>query len=123
MHELSIVSVLAEKILGFLDEQKASKVLVVRVAVGELTLLEAEQMRFCYTAVSEGTPLQGSCLEIETVQAAVECAICRYQGRPKYWDDALAFAAVPTLECPGCGAAAEAVRGHECEIKSVQFFR
>lgn len=123
MHEFSIVSGIAEKVFAFFEEQKPSQVLVVRVAVGELTLLEAEQMRFCYAAVCQGTALEGSSLDIETVEATVECPRCRYQGRPKYWDGALAFVVVPTLQCPQCGGAVAATTGHECSIKSVQFVR
>jgi hydrogenase nickel incorporation protein HypA/HybF len=121
MHELSIASGIVEKVLAFAGEQDLAKVLAVRVAVGELSQIEAEQLQFCYSAITKETAIEGSTLEIENVEAAVNCPHCMYEGRPKYWDGALAFASVPTLECPRCGKAAEATQGHECAIKTIRF--
>ena len=55
MHELSIASSLAESVPEFLETHKAKKVVAVRLATGELTYVEAEQLRFCYNFVTEGT--------------------------------------------------------------------
>jgi hydrogenase nickel incorporation protein HypA/HybF len=95
--------------------------MLVRLAVGELTHLEPEQLSFCYGAITAETPLEGSSLEIEKVDAAVQCPHCAYRGRPKYWDELLADTRVVTLCCPQCGRQAEAIQGHECAIKSVRY--
>lgn len=121
MHELSIASAVVEKVLAFVAERSVKRVLAVRLAVGELSHVEAEQLSFCYTAITQETPLQDSALEIEKVEAVVRCNYCSYSGRPKYWDDALLAVPVPTLECPSCGSAVEAVEGNDCAIKSVRF--
>ncbi len=121
MHELSMVSTLVESVLEFVDTHQVRKVLNVKLSVGELTCVEAEQMRFCYTALTGQTPIEGSVLEIETVPAVVKCPHCFYQGPPKYWEDALFVASVPTLQCPECGKAAEAIQGHDCAIKSIKY--
>ncbi len=123
MHELSIASGIVDNVLAFAEEQPFAQVLTVRVAVGELTRLEGEQLQFSYAAITKETALEGSTLEIERVEAAVQCAHCGYGGRPKYWEDALAFASVPTLQCPDCGQAAEATQGHDCVIKTIRFVR
>ncbi len=123
MHEFSIATSIAEKVLSFAAEQELAQVLTVRLAIGELTHLEPEQLRFCYTSITEATAIAGSELEIEKIEAAVECPHCSYRGAPKYWEEANAFVAVPTLQCPNCGKAAHATRGHECEIRSVQVTR
>lgn len=121
MHELSIVSTLVESVLEFVDKHEISKVLNVRLSVGELTCVEEEQMQFCYSALTEKTMLGGSVLEIEKVSAEVNCPHCMYQGAPKYWEDALCQAPIPTLQCPNCGKAADAARGHECTIKTIKY--
>ncbi len=59
MHELSIASSLVESVLEFLETHKAKKVVAVRLAIGELTCVEAEQLRFCYNSVTEGTAIAG----------------------------------------------------------------
>ena len=121
MHELSIASAVVDSVLEFLETHEVKKVLTVRLAVGELSHVEAEQLRFCYTAITQETAMEDSTLEIESVPAVVECPHCSYHGRPKYWEDALSAAPVPTLECPNCRAATEPVEGNDCAIKTIQF--
>jgi hydrogenase nickel incorporation protein HypA/HybF len=121
MHEFSIASAIVDSVLEFVGRQPVKKVLAVKLAIGELSHIEAEQLCFCYTAITEQTPIQGSVLEIETVEAVVQCGQCSYRGRPNYWDDALVAAPILTLECPNCGAAVEPIEGRDCAIKSIRF--
>ena len=122
MHELSIASAVVESVLKFVSvRQHVKKVLAVKLAIGELSHVEADQLRFCYVAITEQTPIQDSVLEIETVEAVVRCEQCSYCGRPKYWDDALSVGPIPTLQCPNCGATVEAIEGNDCAIKSIRF--
>lgn len=120
MHELSIASGLLEKLLDFAEKNPGKKIVEVRLAVGELSHIEHEQLRFCYEAIATETPLEGSKLEIEKIEAMVKCPHCGYRGRPKYWDGALSGIPVATLECPSCGKATEATDGKECAIKSLR---
>jgi hydrogenase nickel incorporation protein HypA/HybF len=121
MHELSIASGLVEKLLQFSSENPNKKIIEVRLAVGEFSHIESEQLRFCYTAVITETPLDGSTLSIEKVEAMVQCPHCSYRGRPKYLDDLISEKPVATLQCPACGKAAQAIEGEECAIKSVKY--
>lgn len=121
MHELSIASGLVEKLLDFAEKNPAKKVVEVNLAVGELSHIESEQLRFCYEAITTETPLAGSRLEIEKIEALVKCPHCSYRGRPKYWDGALSGIPVATLECPSCGKTTEATDGQECAIRSLRF--
>jgi hydrogenase nickel incorporation protein HypA/HybF len=121
MHELSIAAGLVEKLLQFSGENPEKKIVIVRLAVGELSHIEGEQLRFCYGAITSETPLEGSTLKIEKIDAMVRCPHCSYRGRPKYWDGALSGIPVATLECPACGKAAEATDGQECAIQSIRF--
>lgn len=121
MHELSIASSLVEKLLQFLEDNPDKKIIEVRLAVGEFSHIESEQLRFCYTAVITETPLDGSTLSIESVEALVQCPHCSYEGRAKYLDDLISEKPVATLQCPSCGKAAQAIEGEECAIKSVRY--
>ncbi|MGI9115049.1 MAG: hypothetical protein DLM52_09015 [Chthoniobacterales bacterium] len=123
MHEFSIACSLVEKLLQFAAENPDKKIVEVRLEVGELSHIEEEQLRFSYSSITAETPLEGSVLQIEHVEAAVECSYCHYRGRPKYWHDALSEGPVATLQCPQCGKAASAVAGQECAIKSVKFLQ
>jgi hydrogenase nickel incorporation protein HypA/HybF len=122
MHELSIASSVVESVLDFVSvRQRIKKVLAVRLAIGEFSHVEAEQLRFCYMAITDQTPIQDSVLEIERIEAVVRCEQCSYRGRPKYWADALSVGPILTLQCPNCGATVEAVEGNDCAIKSIRF--
>lgn len=123
MHEFSIASSIVETLLEFTRKERASAVLSVQLAVGELTQVEAEQLTFCYDAIIKETPLEGSTLEIERIKAVVRCSGCSYAGPPQYWDAALCFVAVPTLKCPLCGETVNIIGGEECSIRKVKFIR
>ncbi|HET7623691.1 MAG TPA: hydrogenase maturation nickel metallochaperone HypA [Verrucomicrobiae bacterium] len=121
MHELSIAATIMEDVLQFVEAHQINKVLRVRLAIGELTCVQPEQLKFCYESVTRETAIQNSSLEIEEVSALVKCPHCSYAGPPKYWMDSLTDAPVPTLQCPDCGRATEAEQGHECVIKTIQY--
>ena len=123
MHEFSIATSIVESVLEFAAKQQFAELLSVRLTIGELANIDAEQLSFCYEAITKGTPIEGSTLEIEKSEARVQCAACSYQGRPKYWDDALYFTAVPTLQCPDCGKGVDIIEGQDCAIKTVRFMR
>ncbi len=83
MHELSIASAVVDSVLEYLDAHEVKKVMMVRLAVGELSHVEAEQLRFCYMAITQETAMENSTLEIESVPAIVECPHCSYHGTPQ----------------------------------------
>lgn len=121
MHELSIAATVMEDVLTFVQSRGIAKVTRVRLAIGELTCVQPEQLKFCYESVTRETPLADSELEIEAVPARVACPHCGYEGAPRYWRDSLADVPVPTLQCPGCGKSADAAQGHECAIRTIQY--
>ena len=69
MHEFSIAGNLVEKLPDFADENPDKKIVEVRVAIGEFTQIEEEQLRFCYESIITEMPIAGSRLKIETVEA------------------------------------------------------
>src|SRR5262245_27025552 len=109
MHEFSLATQIVESVTQFVESQQGEReVLKVRLLVGELAGIEAEQLRFCYNSITRETPLEHSVLEITSSAALVRCPHCRYQGSPKYLNGPLARAKVPTLQCPCCGRSVEA---------------
>jgi hydrogenase nickel incorporation protein HypA/HybF len=121
MHELSIASSIVESVLEFAAKKEVRKVLEVKLLIGELMAVESEQLRFCYAAITRETAMEDSSLEIEQVEATVSCQHCSFRGRPKYWEDALSFGPIATLQCPECGKVAESVQGKECAIKAIKY--
>ena len=52
MHELSIVASIVESVLEFVETRQIRQVLLVRLAVGELTQLAPDQLQFCYESIA-----------------------------------------------------------------------
>lgn len=50
----------------------------VNLQVGQLRQVVPETLRYCWTLVSEGTPLAGSVLEVESVPARIACRVCAH---------------------------------------------
>lgn len=121
MHEFSIAASIVESVLDFVEAHRARQVLVVRLRVGELTCVAVEQLQFCYESITRETAAADSVLEIDRVEASIQCPHCAYAGRPKYWEEAAGLTPVVTLECPRCGRTAEAAEGHECTIQAIQY--
>ena len=82
---------------------------------------EWEQLRFCYGAITRETVIEESVLELEPSSAVVSCHSCSYLGPPKYWEDDVARASTPTLQCPHCGKTTQAIQGHECSIRKIRY--
>ena len=60
MHELSIAATVMEDVLGFVEARGIGRVVRVRLAIGELTCIQPEQLKFCYESVTRETPLADS---------------------------------------------------------------
>ena len=102
------------------EKRKAKKVTEVHLAIGKLTFLGLEQVRFAYEALTKGTILEGSKLVFEEQEGVVKCNHCGYKGDFKYEDDPMYHMPVPTLKCPRCGGVVNIVAGKECTIKSIK---
>ena len=121
MHELSLASAVADKVMNHAQSRPGERVAVVRVGVGEWMCVQEEQLSFCYRAITQETPIGDSELEIERIPGLVRCPRCGYEGPPKYWEEAQWMAAVPTLQCPECGETAEVTQGQDCAIRAIRY--
>jgi hydrogenase nickel insertion protein HypA len=120
MHEFSIAHQIVEVVLRTAREQEARQVERVVVVIGELALLNGEQVRFWVEQLFEQKPeTQGAQLDIETRVARVRCAECGYQGPPPMPGPEAHFL-MPSLVCPQCGQAGmEIQEGRECLVQRI----
>ena len=94
VHELGIAESALE--LALAQAQKAGAVRVDQIVlrVGALSGVDAEALRFAFTAILPGTPAEGALLQIDPVPAVAYCPDCR-QDFP--------LAENFFMECPTCG--------------------
>lgn len=94
MHELS----LCLQIHKVAERGAAGRpVQTVHLQVGQLRQVVPDSLRYCWTLVTEGTPLAGSVLDIDSIAVTATCADC---------DAVTRIANTLILVCDGCGSTA-----------------
>ena len=119
MHEFSVTSQIVNSILKEAERHKAKKIVQVNLAIGKLTFLGIEQIRFAYKLLVKGTIAEKSKLVIKEKDGIVKCK-CGYEGNFKYEDDPIYHVPTPTLKCPKCGNIVDIVEGKECTVESIK---
>ncbi len=76
MHELSYAQALLDEILRLAEENNAKRVTKIHLVIGELLLINPEQLKFCFSAISRGTVAEGAEIEIEFIKPKIVCTKC-----------------------------------------------
>lgn len=120
MHEYSISSEIVKTVLGAAAENETRKVLSVQLEIGELALLNAEQVSFWIHELFKGTIAEGSKVKIKKVRARIRCGSCGYHGGMKS-DRADSFQHLVPQSCPKCGSFQIKIeKGRECFLRRIQ---
>jgi hydrogenase nickel incorporation protein HypA/HybF len=120
MHEFALTSQLVQAVLGEAEKHGASRVVEVHVAIGQLTFLGVDQVRFAYQLLVKNTAMEGSQLVVESVDGRVRCDACGYTGPIGALEDPVYHVTVPTLACPRCDAPVEVIGGREFLIRHIK---
>lgn len=112
MHELSLAHGIVEQASEAAQRAGAARVVAVRLRVGRLSGVEPGALLFSYDIAAQGTPLEGSRLDIVDVPIVVWCAHCLRE---------VELPAIPRFRCPACDTACGEIRqGRELEIASLE---
>ena len=107
-----MITSVVETVTESLTPYPGAKVLEVRLKVGALASAIPEPLKFCYGAVTEGTPLDGSRLVVDVLPVVVHCAHC---------DQDAELDGIQSFRCPRCGEPCNDLRqGRELEIDSIE---
>ena len=109
MHELSVAHAVVSTVLDALPSPD-TRVLQVRLRVGELSGLVPQALEFAYDVAAQGTPLADAVLVIERSPIVVACDTCGDQT----------IASATDFRCPVCGQpCGNVVGGKELEILDI----
>jgi len=112
MHELSIVLSIIDEIGDESEARGLHDVEVVHLKVGVFSGVDRDALLFAWELACEGTPLERSHLDIETVPLVIYCANCRQNLTPP---------SLYQLCCPECETPSESiVTGRELEVVSLE---
>lgn len=118
MHEVSVVSTLADAVMKELQKYNVTKVNSITVTIGDMTNLGEEQMKFAYEIVTRGTILEGSEFIVEHEPIELECKQCNYRGPAKVLSDPdFDTHSIPILACPACGGPVNVIKGQSCVVR------
>jgi len=122
MHEFSMMDRILKVVLSEARKHSAEEILEIGLAVGELTFLNPEQLRFAFEALSEATLAEGAKLKIEVITTSINCSQCGYSGSISYGgpEDHLGYAAA-LVKCKVCGGRdLKITSGRECTIRNLK---
>jgi hydrogenase nickel incorporation protein HypA/HybF len=107
VHEVALAEEVVAVVTSRVGDRRVTRV---KVRVGVLAAASADALRFCFDCVTCSTTLDGSCLDIESVEARIRCRACGVETAT--------FDAIPL--CP-CGSAdVDIVAGQELDISEVE---
>lgn len=111
MHELSLVSAIADKALEVLERESASRLVSVRLRLGVLSCARRESLEFCFPLATRDTPLAGARLEIVDDPMVLSCRTCGERTEQMN----------PTVACAACGGDdVEVTGGRDLLIASLE---
>jgi hydrogenase nickel incorporation protein HypA/HybF len=111
MHELAITENILNIVLGNAAQANASRVISLKLKIGQLSSFVDDSVQFCWSLLSQGTICEGAELQITRVAAEFECLDC---GRRFHFERELS-------PCPACGGMkARLTAGEELEVSSIE---
>jgi hydrogenase nickel incorporation protein HypA/HybF len=123
MHEFSISSEIVRTVLHSVKEKKVKRVLSVQLEIGEMALLNVEQVTFWVHELFKETEAEGAKVKVKVIKARIQCASCGYQGGISS-DQKDPFQHFIPYSCPQCGSFEIKVeKGRECMVKRIQAIR
>ncbi len=121
MHDVAAAQQIAATVLQTANEQEAELVRRIEIALGAMTMIDAEQLEFWLKQGLRGTVADDATIVIEQMPLRARCRSCKYEGEIEVPDDPIyhLMPFVPT--CPECGAdQLEVLGGAECVVRSIR---
>jgi len=107
MHEFGIAYDIFMTARKAAVDHHADSVAKVCVAIGEVSMVNPEQVQFLFKTLAEDDPvLSGAVLDYTVVPPETRCS-CGYEGSEKF-------------VCPRCGALPELVKGREIVVTHIE---
>ncbi|MGQ9655032.1 MAG: hydrogenase maturation nickel metallochaperone HypA/HybF [Thermodesulfobacteriota bacterium] len=121
MHEFSVAQSIVDTVLKVAEDNSAGQVLEVNIDVGEIALVNTQQLAWFIQTLVQGTIADGMRILWNKVPATIRCMECGYQGRVRYLqEDPEWHFSVPTFECVECNSSQTVITsGRELRIKDI----
>lgn len=119
MHELAMATSMVEAIVDTAEKNNAIEITEAVLDIGELTMLNPEQLRFMMDVVREGTIFEGAEIIINMIPIEIECENCGFKGMIKTDENTDHIMVAAT--CPECNTTrVHVTQGRECTVKTIK---
>jgi hydrogenase nickel incorporation protein HypA/HybF len=123
MHEFSISSEIVRTVQETTKKNNGKKVLSIQLEIGELALLNVEQVTFWIHELFKGSAAEGAKVRVKTIKAYITCESCGYKGGINL-DQQDPFRHLVPYSCPKCASFGIKVeKGRECTVRRIQIVR
>lgn len=115
MHELAVAESLLRIVLETAAANGGGPVRAAHLALGRLTCVNVECLRFGFAALARGTAAAGCALEVRRVPLRVRCGACGEAEVATAGEGAEPI----VLACPACGGRVDVVEGRELQLETI----
>jgi hydrogenase nickel incorporation protein HypA/HybF len=105
---MSFAQAIFDTVMKIATEKNAKRVNSVHVVIGNLLMLNPEQLKFCFNVITKGTIAEGAKLEVEISKAKIKCTVCG-----KEFDEYVGI-------CDECGGFLSVEGGKEMILKRLE---
>ena len=109
MHEFGIATEIVNVVKETVESRPVKRLISVTVEVGQLAMVNPEQLKFSFEMITEGGPFEGVEMKVETLPAGAKCK-CGFEGALGDED----------YVCPKCGGMYELLSGRGISIKNLE---
>ncbi|MGZ4852533.1 MAG: hydrogenase maturation nickel metallochaperone HypA/HybF [Halobacteriota archaeon] len=109
MHEFGIATEIVNIVKETVESRLVKRLVSVTVEVGQLAMVNPEQLKFSFEMITEGGPFEGVEMRVETLPAVAKCK-CGFEGALGDED----------YVCPKCGGMYELLSGRGICIKNLE---
>jgi hydrogenase nickel incorporation protein HypA/HybF len=109
MHEFSLACGIVDVVKETVESQPVKRLISVTVEVGQLAMVNPEQLKFSFEVITEGGPFEGAEMIVETLPALAKCT-CGFEGALGDED----------YVCPKCGGFYELLSGRDICVKNLE---
>ena len=123
MHELSISSEIVRAVIDSTEKNNGKKVLSIQMEIGELTLINVDQVFFWVRELFKGSIAEGAEIKAKRIKARIHCKTCGYKGGILSGQED-SFRPLAFQTCPQCHSSQiKVTKGRECILKRIQAVR
>ena len=109
MHEFGIATEIVNVVKETVESRPVKRLISVTVEVGQLAMVNPEQLKFSFEMITEGGPFEGVEMKVETLPAVAKCK-CGFEGALGDED----------YVCPKCVGMYELLSGRGISIKNLE---